>query len=207
MLNYTSKLKQCSSAKWEGIILKKERIVEAARKLFTKYGYKKVSMDEIAKEAGVTKKTVYAYFKDKDELFQYFVLEEVEKMKSIVKEIEDRNLPFLDMVHQTIYVILKHKKQENFLVTITNEADALKNPKVIEAVSILDTEIKEYIKGKLVYAMENGYMKKFDVNVLAYIIYKLYISLMFEWDMEQVPLNEKEITDNILEVLKNGILK
>ena len=55
--------------------MKKEQIVEAARKLFTKYGYKKVSMDEIAKEAGVTKKTVYAYFKDKDELFKYFIFE------------------------------------------------------------------------------------------------------------------------------------
>ena len=58
--------------------MKKEQIVEAARKLFTQYGYKKVSMDEIAKEAGVTKKTVYAYFKDKDELFKYFVFEEVD---------------------------------------------------------------------------------------------------------------------------------
>ena len=35
---------------------KKEEVINAARDLFTKYGYKKVSMDEIAKEANVTKK-------------------------------------------------------------------------------------------------------------------------------------------------------
>jgi len=187
--------------------LKKEQIVEAARKLFTKYGYKKVSMDEIAKEAGVTKKTVYAYFKDKDELFQYFIFEEVEKMKYLIKEIEEKNLPFLDMVHQTIYEILKHKKEENFLVTITNEADALKNPKVMSAVGILDTQIKEYIKSKIIYAMDSGYMKEFNPDILTYIIYKLYISLMFEWNVDNFPLDEKEISDNILEVLKKGILK
>ena len=43
--------------------MKKEQIIESARELFTRYGYKKVSMNEIAEEAGVTKKTVYSYFK------------------------------------------------------------------------------------------------------------------------------------------------
>lgn len=186
--------------------MKKEQIVEAARKLFTKYGYKKVSMDEIAKEAGVTKKTVYAYFKDKDELFKYFIFEEVDVMKKLVKEVEDRNLPFFDMVHQTIYEVLKHKKQENFLLTITKEAEALKNPTVIEAVKILDTEVKKFIKDKLTYAIEHEYIKPYNVDVLTFIIYKVYIALMFEWDLEKMPLNEKEISDNVLQVLKNGII-
>ena len=39
--------------------MKREQIIEAARKLFNKYGFKKVSMDEIASSAGVTKKTVF----------------------------------------------------------------------------------------------------------------------------------------------------
>lgn len=186
--------------------MKKKQIVDSARTLFTQYGYKKVSMDEIAKNAGVTKKTVYAYFKDKDELFQYFILEEVEKMKILVEKIEEKKLPFLDMVHQTVYEILKHKKQENFLLTITKEADVLKNQKLISALDILDTEVKEYIQKKLKYAMDNGYMRKFDIEILSFIIYKIYIALMFEWDMEKHPLNEKEISDNILEVLKRGIL-
>ena len=36
--------------------MKQEQIIQAARKLFNNFGYKRVSMDEIAKEAGVTKK-------------------------------------------------------------------------------------------------------------------------------------------------------
>ena len=60
---------------------KKEMIIQTARDLFTKFGYKKVSMDEIAREAKVTKKTIYSYFKDKDSMFLYFVDEELEKIK------------------------------------------------------------------------------------------------------------------------------
>ena len=36
--------------------MKEEQIIEAARDLFSTYGYKRVSMDEIAKKANVTKK-------------------------------------------------------------------------------------------------------------------------------------------------------
>ena len=49
---------------------KKEDIIEKARILFTNYGYKRVSMDEVAREANVTKKTIYSYFKDKEDLFR-----------------------------------------------------------------------------------------------------------------------------------------
>ena len=63
---------------------KKEIVINKARDLFTTYGYKKVSMDEIAKEANVTKKTIYTYFKDKDDLcFILYVNEELEKMKKM----------------------------------------------------------------------------------------------------------------------------
>jgi len=46
---------------------KKIKVINAARELFSRYGYKKVSMDAIAKKSLVTKKTIYTYFKDKDE--------------------------------------------------------------------------------------------------------------------------------------------
>ena len=42
--------------------MKKEQIIEVARQLFHKFGFKKVSMDEIAKEAGVTKKNYIFIF-------------------------------------------------------------------------------------------------------------------------------------------------
>ena len=57
---------------------KKDIVVEIARNLFSKYGYKKVSMDEVAKGAGVTKKTIYTYFKDKESMFKYFIDEELQ---------------------------------------------------------------------------------------------------------------------------------
>jgi AcrR family transcriptional regulator len=47
---------------------KRQRILEAARKRFRHYGFKKTTMQEIARDAGVAVGTLYLYFKDKDEL-------------------------------------------------------------------------------------------------------------------------------------------
>ncbi|VAW76388.1 Transcriptional regulator, AcrR family [hydrothermal vent metagenome] len=61
---------------------KKERaIVSAAEALFLQQGYGVISMDQIAKQAGVTKQTVYRYFASKNELFAA-VMKRVQKAKS-----------------------------------------------------------------------------------------------------------------------------
>jgi AcrR family transcriptional regulator len=46
----------------------KSRIQEKANDLFRRYGIKSITMDEIATQLGVSKKTLYQYFSDKDEL-------------------------------------------------------------------------------------------------------------------------------------------
>jgi AcrR family transcriptional regulator len=52
------------------------QIVEGARSVFLAHGFDAASMGEIAKVAGVSKGTLYVYFKDKDELFKAIVEKE-----------------------------------------------------------------------------------------------------------------------------------
>jgi AcrR family transcriptional regulator len=49
---------------------KRQRIVRAATVLFSRYGFKRTSVELLAAEAGVAKPTVYAYFEDKDSIFR-----------------------------------------------------------------------------------------------------------------------------------------
>ena len=99
--------------------MKKDKIIEAARLLFHKYGFKKVSMDEIARGAGVTKKTIYTYFSSKEDLLNYFIQEEILNMKNIVEEIDSKNLDFFETVNQSICRLLAYRRDKDFLNTIT----------------------------------------------------------------------------------------
>lgn len=187
--------------------MKKDQIIEAARLLFHKYGFKKVSMDEIAREAGVTKKTIYSYFSSKEDLLNYFIQEEILNMKNIVEEIDSKNLDFFETVNQSICSLLAYRRDKDFLNTITKEAEWLKNPVIINSLELIDTQIQNYIKGKLEKAKENGYIDYKDVDITSFLIYKMYIALMFEWNENEKKLDEQIIASSISQILKNGLRK
>ncbi|MBM7784984.1 TetR/AcrR family transcriptional regulator [Tenggerimyces flavus] len=58
---------------------KRAAIVAAARVVFGRHGYIGASMDEVSAEAGVSKRTVYQHFADKQDLFRTAVLDAVDR--------------------------------------------------------------------------------------------------------------------------------
>lgn len=185
--------------------MKEKQIVDAARKLFYKFGFKKVSMDEIAREAGVTKKTVYTYFSSKEELFKYFIQEELDNMKKIVEDIEKEDLDFFEAVHQIIFQLIKYKNKRQFFKLMTNEAEVLKSSIASKTLNLIDEQIQSYIYDIVKNAMDKGYIKKENPEVVTFLVYKMYIALMFDWSETREKLNEEEIAKTILDILKNGL--
>lgn len=58
---------------------KRAKILQAAKSIFLKMGYHATNMNQIAKEAGVTKLTVYNHFQDKNNLFMCAIEESCEE--------------------------------------------------------------------------------------------------------------------------------
>lgn len=54
-----------------------ERIRQKADELFRKYGIRSVTMDEIATQLGMSKKTIYQYYADKDQLVDAVAIDEI----------------------------------------------------------------------------------------------------------------------------------
>lgn len=182
---------------------KKEQIIDVARNLFTTFGYKRVSMDEIALKAGVTKKTVYSYFKDKDELFEYFVTEELINMKKIIEKTEKKYDDTFERLGKVIYNLLVYKNKSKFLGLIANEAEVFKKESVIGFSTKIDNSIKNYIKEKLTIEMDKGTIKMLDVDLCTFAIYTLYISIMFNYSDKE--LDEAKISDTVMTILKTGL--
>lgn len=185
--------------------MKGEQILIAAKKLFTNYGFKKVSMDEIASEAGVTKKTVYTYFSSKEELLKYCIKEELQNMRKIIENVESKKLDFMETVHQVIYNLLKYKKNCKFLKMLFKESEILKNEQLKENLKIVDKEIQNYIRKQLELAIQNDKIEVQNIDITTFLIYKMYIALMIDWNEDYKKLDEKEIADNILHFLVNGL--
>ncbi len=65
----------------------KERILAGAAELFMRYGCKSVTMDDIARHLAVSKKTLYQFYKDKDEIITTFARNEFECEKDCMQGI------------------------------------------------------------------------------------------------------------------------
>lgn len=83
----------------------KERIIETAREKFFRDGITKVTVDEIAEDLGISKKTIYKFFPSKDELLKSvvhfmmgFMERRVEAIVSSDKPFEQKMTEFLALV-------------------------------------------------------------------------------------------------------------
>lgn len=178
--------------------MKKDEIIKEARQLFQTYGYSKVSMDEIAIKSGVTKKTIYSYFKDKEELFKYFIDEELK----LIKEKLDKDIQLLtpiEFISNNIYKMLELRK--NSLIFSKLQADIKKN-NVKHFLKCYDDEILNYIEEKINDWILKGVIKKCNAHLVSYIIYKVYLAVMLDYDKE---IDEFEITKEITSILKDGL--
>lgn len=59
----------------------KKRILNKAEEMFFRFGVKSVTMDDIARELGISKKTIYQHFTDKEDIVLQFVMVQIDKDK------------------------------------------------------------------------------------------------------------------------------
>jgi AcrR family transcriptional regulator len=67
---------------------KRRQIIEGARAVFLSQGFDAASMNDIARAAGVSKGTLYVYFKDKEQLFEAIVEQECETQAEGIFELD-----------------------------------------------------------------------------------------------------------------------
>ena len=80
--------------------MKKKDYIEKITQLFLQYGIKSVSMDDIAKELGVSKKTLYQIYSDKTELVKKTINHILKEMDKIIEEF---NSSSLNVIEKEVY--------------------------------------------------------------------------------------------------------
>lgn len=71
------------------VIDTREAILDATDRLLARYGYRKMTIDDLAREAGIGKGTVYLYFPSKEEIALSHIDRIVERLKTKLQEITE----------------------------------------------------------------------------------------------------------------------
>ncbi|WP_425446206.1 TetR/AcrR family transcriptional regulator [Dethiothermospora halolimnae] len=170
---------------------RREKILDSALDVFSQNGYYKSKIEDIAKEAGIGKGTVYEYFESKKNLFQELVIYT------------------LDRYFEDIYKIIEQEGLRNRLLayafyhgeSINRHMDMMESlPKKND---IFSSKIKLYIKefrqkvfilleDILKEAINRGEVREdLDINIASFMI----LGTINQYYAEEIFLNDKNVYD------------
>lgn len=85
----------------------KDRVLQGAEELFFKYGIKSVTMDDIAKHLSISKKTIYQFYSDKNEIVDTLMKLKLEDDKIAIQQIHTE----AENVITEVFGLMKHMSQ------------------------------------------------------------------------------------------------
>jgi AcrR family transcriptional regulator len=137
-----------SSSLWSGNRPKNEheatnRVCKAALECLRRVGLEKTSMSDIAREAGISRPTLYKYFKNKDEVF--FAAIDIEAhtfAESVVKHAKEFSTIEERIVETIIYVVEELPKDKNLSFVLNHEmAGALRDRAFSDEATLVFSEM------------------------------------------------------------------
>jgi AcrR family transcriptional regulator len=104
-----------------------KKIMGAARNLFFRYGTSKVSIEEICRDAGVSKMSFYRHFKNKDDIRFYVLRKHFTDRMNEYEGILNQDIPFEDKLKKILYIKMENVKNisDEMLNEILTEKDSM----------------------------------------------------------------------------------
>ena len=186
---------------------KRERIIESARELFSRFGFLKTTVNEIARYARMGKATLYYYFGGKEEIFKEVLRRESEFIKEKIKKSISREESFQDKMR----VFVKTKME--CLNEAVNFYQALKNEYLDNYTFIVNARRKnfldeiEIIKSILRDGIQQNVLAVRDVESTAFAIVSFMKGLEYKWAGEIPMPRMEENINRLMEILFFGLMK
>ncbi|HBS85705.1 MAG: hypothetical protein A2W91_13625 [Bacteroidetes bacterium GWF2_38_335] len=185
----------------------RDAIIDIAGGIFSKYGYKKTTMDDIARMVGKGKSSLYYYFKSKEEVFEAVVDREATILSRELNKVLEKNISPQDKLREYIMVRLQ------VIETLSNIMEVIKNKYLteIECVYVIRKKYDQDEIRMLSQILEEGQQKKIfeipNTRLAAEGILTFMKGLQIPLFIDNYLAETGERLDNILKMLFYGIVR
>lgn len=185
----------------------RELIIDAGRDIFARYGYKKTTMDDIAKAARKGKSSLYHYFKSKEDVFGAVVEKEANELKAeLLRAIKAEITPQEKL---RAYVITRMEAFQRFANLYCAFRDEY--PESDNFINGFREQYDQFESGLYKEILREGVSRDvFEIHDLDLTAYAMVIAakgLEYHWAMEKNRQIIKRNIDSLLEIFFNGIMK
>jgi len=174
---------------------KRDQILRTGKDLFWKFGFKRVTVEEICKEAGVSKMTYYKFFPNKIELVKTVMNGVLQESLEKYREISESNIPYPEKVVQMIQ--LKREQVHTMSSEFFRDYVQSDDQELISFLNKLSQENLQMLTNDFKKAQEDG-----DIRIDLKVEFIMYImNHLVEMAQEDALLNMyDEPQDLVMEI-------
>jgi AcrR family transcriptional regulator len=193
------------------VVVKSEvrsQIVDVARKIFTRYGYRKATMEEIATASRKGKSSIYYYFPGKEEIFKAVVEKEAGELKARLDKAIQADAKPLEKLKAYIFFRLHHVRTVENFYSALNEESLSHLDFILEIRRKFDQEELRMVREILEEGMKDGTFQlsssKIGAVAISAMMKGLELPLLLSSDHKT---DRGELLEDLVRVLFYGIIR
>ena len=182
----------------------KREIIDAVIKIINRKGIKELTMNEVAKQAGIAKGTLYIYFENKNDLLESAIETSLEPLYMAIKEILNSDLSpdkkLENIVEFLLFFFEEHKKYFRVLIY---EHQRSQDPKK----RFIDNKHQHFLKriaNIIQDGIDEGLFKAYDPEMLAVMFSELLIGVTLQKIVRQEESSLNDAKQAIIDVFFKG---
>ncbi|MGL5730630.1 MAG: TetR/AcrR family transcriptional regulator, partial [Bacteroidales bacterium] len=86
-------------------------LIDVARQLFARQGVEKTTMNDIAQASNKGRRTLYTYFKDKEEVYMAVIESELKQLVDSLQQVAGQNLPADEKLTEYVFTRMEAVKR------------------------------------------------------------------------------------------------
>jgi AcrR family transcriptional regulator len=142
-------------------------LLDAARDVIMRFGYRKATLEDVAAEAGVSRATIYNYFTSKEEVFQAIIQREVERLREVMLTSSDPESPPDERLLEFVRAHFRHLRAVRTLYSVTQIAAKDVMPMVVGEIEGFDKDVRAFLTATLREGVDSGRFRPVDAEALA----------------------------------------
>jgi AcrR family transcriptional regulator len=183
---------------------KRGQILSLAKKRFERFGYNKTTVDEIASDGGVSKRTLYQEFESKEKILQeLFMFEALSVRKAVLNQIKKITDPS-EKLQTYLRLAKKYLDQNPFIGNVLNDESGFFSPFLKDKPIVVEEGIEEIMVAILKEGVEKGVFRKMDEKVVGHFIFLLFKGFTYGKREGSRPFGNHTI--EVLDFIINGIV-
>ncbi|MBN1210972.1 MAG: TetR/AcrR family transcriptional regulator [candidate division Zixibacteria bacterium] len=188
-------------------INKKDLILKTSQKLFGQFGLAKVTTDEIAREAGVSKATVYKYYGNKYEIFYDIIQWEFDQLLTALNEAVNGKDTVVGKFRAHLLTKIENLHKLINFYRVTREEWGHYWPYVEGIREKFIVEEKKIVMDILSLGNNTGELDVKDIDLAAHIMSVSLKSVEFPWAIDSRKVSVPEFVDMMLHMMMEGLKK